>query len=302
MRKSVFFILLATAAMPALAAAQDRDDRGFRERAARSEQSESKGDKSSHRSERAPRSERADSDQAAVQRVERTERSARSQQVIVQSPDGSPSQYSGRGSRMTSRPADSGQPATATSSNNSDGVTNWRSRERRASRYQGTPTATDSTNWRDRTRDGQTSTNWRDRTRDGQASTNTTQSTTTRRWDGNRDGSRHWDGNRDGRHRWSGDWRRDDRYDWRRHRSRYSSLFRLGRYYDPYRYGYRRFSIGLFLGSGYYQNSNYWLNDPWQYRLPPAYGTYRWIRYYNDALLVDIYSGEVVDVIYGFFW
>ena len=49
-------------------------------------------------------------------------------------------------------------------------------------------------------------------------------------------------------------------------------------------------------------DSNYWLNDPWQYRLPPAYGPYRWVRYYNDALLVDIYSGQVVDVIYGFFW
>ena len=36
-------------------------------------------------------------------------------------------------------------------------------------------------------------------------------------------------------HRWSSDWRRDHRYDWRSYRSRYSSLFRLGRYYDPYR-------------------------------------------------------------------
>ncbi|WP_409574764.1 RcnB family protein [Sphingopyxis sp. PET50] len=33
-----------------------------------------------------------------------------------------------------------------------------------------------------------------------------------------------------------------------------------------------------------------------------AYGGYRWVRYYNDALLVDTYSGEVVDVIYDFFW
>ena len=31
-------------------------------------------------------------------------------------------------------------------------------------------------------------------------------------------------------------------------------------------------------------------------------GPYRWVRYYDDALLVDIYSGEVVDVIYDFFW
>jgi hypothetical protein len=109
-------------------------------------------------------------------------------------------------------------------------------------------------------------------------------------------------GNRtDNHHRWSGDWRRDHRYDWRNYRNRYSSLFRLGRYYDPYGYNYRRFSIGLSLGSSYY-GSNYWLNDPWQYRLPPAYGPYRWVRYYDDALLVNIYDGQVVDVIYNFFW
>ena len=48
--------------------------------------------------------------------------------------------------------------------------------------------------------------------------------------------------------------------------------------------------------------SRYWISDPWRYRLPPVYGPYRWVRYYDDALLVDIYSGEVVDVIYDFFW
>ena len=101
--------------------------------------------------------------------------------------------------------------------------------------------------------------------------------------------------------RWSSDWRRDHRYDWRNHRDRHRSLFRLGRYYDPYGWGYRRFSIGFSLGSSYY-GSNYWLDDPWMYRLPPAYGPYRWVRYYDDALLVNIYTGQVVDVLYSFFW
>lgn len=271
MRTSVFFILLATVAMPALAAAQDDEGRGDRDRGARSEQVEGKGDKSSLR---AARSERSSSDQAAArQRSERSELSraprAEGVQQIVQSQEGSSKQYSGRRNRMTGRPADGGQPATVTTRDSADSVTNWRSRERRAARSGDSSTTMGSTDWGDRSRDGQTSATG-------------TRSTTTRRW--------------------SGDWRRDDRYDWRRHRSRYSSLFRLGRYYDPYRYGYRRFSIGLFLGSGYYQNSNYWLSDPWQYRLPQAYGPYRWVRYYNDALLVDLYSGEVVDVIYGFFW
>jgi Ni/Co efflux regulator RcnB len=101
--------------------------------------------------------------------------------------------------------------------------------------------------------------------------------------------------------RWSSDWRRDHRYDWRNYRDRHRSLFRLSRYFDPYGYNYRRFSIGFNLGSSYY-GSNYWLDDPWMYRLPPAYGPYRWVRYYDDALLVNIYTGQVADVLYNFFW
>lgn len=51
-----------------------------------------------------------------------------------------------------------------------------------------------------------------------------------------------------------------------------------------------------------FYSSRYWIDDPWQYRLPDVYGPYRWVRYYDDALLVDVYSGEVVDVIHDFFW
>ena len=47
---------------------------------------------------------------------------------------------------------------------------------------------------------------------------------------------------------------------------------------------------------------HYWINDPCEYRLPYAPPGTRWIRYYNDALLVDMYTGEVVDVIRDFFW
>ena len=102
-------------------------------------------------------------------------------------------------------------------------------------------------------------------------------------------------------HDWKGDWRKDHRYDWWNYRNRYRSLYRLGHYYDPYGWGYRRFSIGLSLWPSYY-GSNYWLNDPWMDRLPPAYGPYRWVRYYDDAVLVNIYTGQVVDVVYNFFW
>jgi hypothetical protein len=107
---------------------------------------------------------------------------------------------------------------------------------------------------------------------------------------------------REDRREWNRSWRNDNRYDWQRYRYANRNIFRPGRYYSPYNnYGYSRFSIGLRLGSGYYSN-RYWINDPWAYRLPPAYAGTRWIRYYNDVLLVDMYSGEVIDVIYDFFW
>ena len=106
---------------------------------------------------------------------------------------------------------------------------------------------------------------------------------------------------RDKDHDWSKDWRKNGRYDWWNYRNRYRSLYRLGRYNDPYGWGYRRWSVGYGLWPSHY-SSNFWLNDPWMYRLPPAYGPYRWVRYYDDALLVNIYTGNVVDVVYNFFW
>jgi len=102
--------------------------------------------------------------------------------------------------------------------------------------------------------------------------------------------------------RWDRGWRNNSHYDWYNYRSRNHSYFRVGHYYAPYRdYSYSRLSIGFMLGSGFY-GSRYWINDPWRYRLPDVYGSYRWIRYYDDVLLVDTYTGEVVDVIYDFFW
>ena len=101
--------------------------------------------------------------------------------------------------------------------------------------------------------------------------------------------------------RWHDGWRHDSRYDWWRHRSRNRWLFTLGFYFDPFGWGYHRYSRGWRLWPSYY-DQNYWLNDPWMYRLPPAFGPHRWVRDWDDALLVDIYSGEVVDVIHNFFW
>ncbi|MGI8706415.1 MAG: RcnB family protein [Sphingomicrobium sp.] len=96
-------------------------------------------------------------------------------------------------------------------------------------------------------------------------------------------------------------WRSDRRYDWRNYRDRNRSHFRVGLYFDPFGWNYRRYDVEWRLWPSYY-SSNYWLNDPFMYRLPYAPWPYKWVRYYDDALLVNVYTGQVADVIYDFFW
>lgn len=102
---------------------------------------------------------------------------------------------------------------------------------------------------------------------------------------------------------WNRGWRNNNRYDWQGYRNNNRDFFRLPRYYAPdgWGYGYRRFGIGLTLNSLLF-DQDYWIDDPEYYRLPPAYGPYEWVRYYNDALLVDIRTGYVVDAVYDIFY
>lgn len=164
----------------------------------------------------------------------------------------------------------------------------------------------------DQNRDGNLDRNW-DRNRDGRLDRRFDRNDDERidrRYDRNRNGDldRRVDRNNDNRldrqqaGRWTNNWRNDNRYNWRSYREQNRNYYRPGRYYSPYRdRNYSRISIGFSLGSGYY-GSRYWINDPWQYRLPAAYGPYRWVRYYDDVLLVDLRNGRVVDVIRDFFW
>jgi Ni/Co efflux regulator RcnB len=126
------------------------------------------------------------------------------------------------------------------------------------------------------------------------------------------DMSGHWSDNDHGdhghdNHNWDkgdhGNWNRGnwDRNNWQAFRDRNRSLFHLPRYVGPRGYSYRRFDRGYRLEPFFYAQQ-YWIDDPDAYQLPPAYGPYRWVRYYNDALLVNIYTGEVEDVMYDFFW
>ena len=99
---------------------------------------------------------------------------------------------------------------------------------------------------------------------------------------------------------WNGDWRRDHRYDWRRFRDHHRSRFHLGLYFDPFGWGYQSFDIGYRMWPAYYGN-RYWI-DAGMYGLPYPPPGAAWVRYYNDAILIDTYTGTVIDVIPGFFW
>lgn len=119
-----------------------------------------------------------------------------------------------------------------------------------------------------------------------------------RRFEGN---GQAWRGNRGGGVAWNRGWRSDRRYDWQRYRYANRSLFHLGPYYAPFRgYYYSPLEIGIALDAAFFAQ-DYWI-DPAYYDLPMAPPGAEWVRYYNDVVLVDLDSGEVLDVIHDFFW
>lgn len=200
-------------------------------------------------------------------------------------------------------------------------------RERRQDRVEGQPNpvprdTTARQQWRDRNNDGRPDVrrdgrgdwqegraNWQGN-RSDQVNTRPSWQTNRPGWqDGRREGWRNdgardngWRNDRRGNQTWDRGWRSNSRYNWSSYRDRNRAVYRPGRYVSPYAsYRYSRVGIGFSLRPSFY-GRNYWLSDPWQYRLPAVYGPYRWVRYYDDVVLVDTYTGQVVDVIYDFFW
>ena len=102
---------------------------------------------------------------------------------------------------------------------------------------------------------------------------------------------------------WDRSWRQSGRYNWNGDRASNRAAYHLPRYYAPHEWsgGYRRFSPGARLSSPLFAE-RYWIEDVYAYRLPEAYGPYRWVRFYNDALLVDVEAGDVVDAVNDIFW
>jgi Ni/Co efflux regulator RcnB len=69
----------------------------------------------------------------------------------------------------------------------------------------------------------------------------------------------------------------------------------------PSGHSYQRWSFGMTLPSLFW-GGNYWISDYSNYGLAyPPPGTV-WVRYGNDAILIDRYSGEILEVVYGQFY
>src|SRR6185437_6110794 len=72
-------------------------------------------------------------------------------------------------------------------------------------------------------------------------------------------------------------------------------------YRRPHGWYYRRWNYGDFLPALFF-GQDYWISDYRDFDLPyPPEGTV-WVRYGNDALLVDEDTGEIIQVIYGIFY
>ena len=97
------------------------------------------------------------------------------------------------------------------------------------------------------------------------------------------------------------DSRREARQDWRDYRRSHRDVFRGPAYVGPRGYRYRPVTIGYRFQPMYY-SARYVIDDPYRYRLPHAEGWRRWVRYGNDAVLVNIRNGRVIAVYNDFFW
>lgn len=86
--------------------------------------------------------------------------------------------------------------------------------------------------------------------------------------------------------------------DWSTYRRYNPRLYAGGNWRAPFRY--TRFGVGARIAPAYF-GSAYWIRDPWRFRLPVAGVGRRWIRHYNDVVLVDYRRGRVIRVIPAFY-
>lgn len=97
------------------------------------------------------------------------------------------------------------------------------------------------------------------------------------------------------RHWHDAGWRQSWNHGWGGNRYRASS-----HYYYPRGYAARSWSIGYHLPLAFLAASYYVDYRPYGLAAPP-YGC-RWVRVDSDLLLVEIDGGEIVDILYGFYY
>jgi Ni/Co efflux regulator RcnB len=66
-------------------------------------------------------------------------------------------------------------------------------------------------------------------------------------------------------------------------------------------YYHRHWGYGDYLPRGWF-GSDFWIGSYWFYGLPIAPFGFAWVRVGPDAVLVNLYTGLVVEVVYGLFW
>lgn len=94
------------------------------------------------------------------------------------------------------------------------------------------------------------------------------------------------------------DYRQAGRDDWRGYRQRNRTVYARGNWNAPFRYN--SFRPGSRIGANFY-GQRYVIADPYRFRLPRPVGNQRWVRHYDDVLLIDTRRGYVVDVLRGFY-
>lgn len=71
-------------------------------------------------------------------------------------------------------------------------------------------------------------------------------------------------------------------------------------YHRPEGWYFRRWVFGMVLPT-FFWTRQYWIENYWEFGLPdPPYG-YVWVRYGDDALLVNVRSGYILQTVYDLF-
>lgn len=92
---------------------------------------------------------------------------------------------------------------------------------------------------------------------------------------------------------------REDLSDYRRYRADHRTAFRASAWKSNL--NYRAFARGARVPAAYYA-PRYAIGNYQAYRLPTPRANQRWVRNYNDVLLVNVRTGVVVQAIRNFYW